>query len=77
MAIVWLCPPDSQLPLSPHACVEAIRERRDELVDVGYCRSLNDLFEGNNVSVDDLSSSREPVSRSVPHMMFSRIVKQH
>ena len=25
MAIVWLCPPDSQLPLS-HACVEAIRE---------------------------------------------------
>ena len=65
MAIVWLCPPDSQLPLS-HACIEAIRERRDELVDVGHCRSL-----------DDLSSSREPVSPSFPHMMFSRIVKQH
>ena len=62
MAILCFCPPDSDPPLS-HACVEAIRDLRDELVDVGHC-----------YNIEDLSSSRETASRLVPYTVFSRIV---
>ena len=50
-------------PCPPTRVLQPFGERRDELVDVGHCCSL-----------DDLSSSRETASRSVPHMMSSRIV---